>query len=183
VAPRRRWTVISLAAIATAIAVWLGPDDNEVAEIAAPVERAHANSPAAVRPQAISTQLPTRAPIGRQRGDPFATRSWAPPAPAPQQQQQQAAPQPPPNPYRFAGTVHHDGARKVFLILGDGRVVEAKEGQMLEQGFRVKRVSDTQVTLVYEEIPDQPVTIAFTDPGTAAARGASAPPAASPPRQ
>ena len=55
---------------------------------------------------------------------------------------------------------------------------------MLEQGFRVKEVSDTQVTLVYEQIPDQPVVIAFTDPGTAAASGASAPPAASsPPKQ
>jgi len=43
-------------------------------------------------------------------------------------------------------------------------VVEAKEGEMLEQGFRVKEVSDTQVTLVYEQIPDQPVIIAFTDP-------------------
>jgi len=65
--------------------------------------------------------------------------------------------------------------RRVYLILGDGRLVEAKEGEMLEQGFRVKSVSDSAVTLVYEQIPDQPVTVAFTEPNAAAASGASAP--------
>jgi type IV pilus biogenesis protein PilP len=182
VSPRRRWTVIWLAAIATGIAAWVGPDDREGAQVAAPVERAHATAaaPPAARAPTITTQLPTREPIGRQRGDPFATHSWAPPAPPPQQQQQAAA-QVPPNPYRFAGTVHHDGARKVFLMFGDGRVVEAKEGEMLEQGFRVKSVTDRAVTLAYEQLPDQPVTtIAFSDPGSAAASGASAPPAALP---
>jgi hypothetical protein len=177
--------VISSAAIATGIAAWVGPEDKQVAQVAAPVERAHAtpvNVAGASRPQALTTQLPTREPIGRQRGDLFATRSWAPKPAA--SNEPPPKPQPPANPYKFAGTVHHDGHRKVFLILGDGRVVEAKEGEMLEQGFRVKSVSDSAVTLVYEQIPDQPVTIAFTDPGTAAASGASAPPAASsPPKQ
>ena len=126
-----------------------------------------------------------RQEIGQQRGDPFATLTWTPAAKAAAASKEPPPkPQPPANPYKFAGTVDHDGHRKVFLILGDGRVVEAKEGEKLEQGFRVKQVSDTQVTLVYEQIPDQPVTIAFTAPGTAAASGASAPPAASlPPRQ
>jgi hypothetical protein len=189
VTPRRRWAVISLAAIATGIAAWFGPEDKEVAQVAAPVERAHATpaAPAAARPQALGTQLPTRQPIGRQRGDPFAKHSWAPPAPPPQQPQP-AAPQVPPNPYRFAGTLHQGGARKVFLMLGDGRVFEAKEGEMLEQGFRVKSVSDSAVTLVYEQIPELPVTIAtvFGDaprPSPAAAAGASAPPAVQSPRQ
>ena len=159
--PRRRWTVISLAAMATAIAVWLGPDDKDsaVPDIAAPVERDRTQSPAAAaraQQQPLATQLPTRQPIGRQRGDPFSPRSWAPP----QQQQTQptAAPQPPPNPYRFAGTVQHDGKRKVFLMAGN-RVVEAKEGELLEEGFRVKSVTADVVTLIYEHLPDTPVTI------------------------
>jgi hypothetical protein len=189
VTPRRRWTVISLAAMATAIAVWLGPEDNDgqVADIAAPVERdrTQTSSAAARQQPPLSTQLPTRQPIGRQRGDPFSPRSWAPP---PQQPAQQAAaPQPPPNPYRFAGTVQHDGKRKVFLMAGN-RVVEAKEGELLEEGFRVKSVTSDVVTLIYEPIPDTPVTIklAFGEqpaPAPAqAATGASAQPA-SPPKQ
>jgi hypothetical protein len=168
--------VISLAAMATAIAVWLGPedDDSQVADIAAPVERDRAQSPsAAARPQPLATQLPTRQPIGRQRGDPFSARSWAPPQQ--QQTQQAAAPQPPPNPYRFAGTVQHDGKRKVFLMAGN-RVVEAKEGELLEEGFRVKSVTSDVVTLIYEQIPDTPVTIklAFSEtPAPTAAASAA----------
>jgi hypothetical protein len=167
--------VISLAAMATAIAVWLGPEDNDgqVAEIAAPVERDRTQSPSAAAKAPLATQLPTRQPIGRQRGDPFSPRSWAPPQ---QQQAQQAtAPQPPPNPYRFAGTVQHDGKRKVFLMTGN-RVVEAKEGELLEEGFRVKSVTADAVTLIYEQIPDTPVTIklAFSEqPAPTAAAGAA----------
>ena len=175
--PRRRWTVISLAAIATAVAAWLVPEDtDQVAEVAQPVERAQTNTTSASS-KGLGTQLPTREEIGRQRGDPFAPRSWTPP-PKPQAQQAEA-PKPPANPYRFAGTVQQDGVRKVFLLLGD-RVVEAKEGEMLEQGFRVKSVTSDAVTLIYEQIPDHPVTykLAFGEPpGTpAAARGATAEP-------
>jgi hypothetical protein len=177
--------VISLAATATAIAVWLGPEDKDtqVADLAAPVERDRTQSSSATaraQQQPLATQLPTRQPIGRQRGDPFSPRSWAPPPQQQQQAQQPAAPQPPPNPYRFAGTVQHDGKRKVFLMAGN-RVVEAKEGELLEEGFRVKSVTADVVTLIYEQIPDTPVTIklAFAEQpaptaAAAAARGGSA---------
>jgi hypothetical protein len=182
--------VISLAATATAIAVWLGPEDNDgqVADIAAPVERDRtqpSSAAARAQQQPLATQLPRRQPIGRQRGDPFSPRSWAPP---PQQQPQQAAaPQPPPNPYRFAGTVQHDGMRKVFLMAGN-RVVEAKEGELLEEGFRVKSVTADVVTLIHEQIPDTPVTIklAFSEqpaPSPPQASTGGSAPAASPPKQ
>jgi len=186
VTPRRRWTVISLAATATAIAVWLGPEDNDgqVADIAAPVERDRTQSPSATarQQQPLATQLPTRQPIGRQRGDPFSPRSWAPPLQQQQQAQQADAARPPPNPYRFAGTVQHEGVRKVFLMLGDGRVVEAKEGELLEQGFRVKSVTADAVTLIYEQIPDTPVTIklAFGETPPAPAATGGSPPQPSP---
>jgi hypothetical protein len=179
--PRRRWAVISLAAIATGIAAWAGPSDKDVAETAMPVERAHATSatprPAASQP--IDTQLPVRQEIGQQRGDPFATLTWTPKQTAAASKEPPPKPQAPPNPYKFAGTVHHDGVRKVFLMIGD-RVIEAKAGEPLEHGYRVKSIDADAVTLVYEQIPDQPVTIAtvFSDVPPAAASGASAPPAA-----
>ena len=180
--PRRRWALISVAAIGTGIAAFVVPGDKAVTEVAAPVERSHTapTNSSAARLQPVSTQLPTREPIGRQRGDPFATLAWAP-KPAAASKEPSPKPQLPANPYKFAGTVEQGGVRRVYLLLSDGRVVEAKEGEMLEQGFRVKQVSDTQVTLIYEQIPDQPLTIAFTEPSTAAASGASSPPAASSP--
>jgi Tfp pilus assembly protein PilP len=101
----------------------------------------------------------------------FATRSWTP---KPAAAQKPEAPKPPPNPYRFAGTVQHDGARKVFLLLGD-RVFEAKEGEYLEQGFRVQSVTDDAVTLVYVPL-DMPVTMALVFQEAAAAAGATAQP-------
>jgi hypothetical protein len=166
--------VISLAAMATAIAVWLGPEDHDrqVADVAAPVERdrTQTSSPAARPQQPIASQLPTRQPIGRQRGDPFSPRAWAPPQ---QQAQQAAVPQPPPNPYRFAGTVQHEGVRKVFLMAGN-RVVEAKEGELLDEGFRVKSVTSDVVTLIYEQIPDTPVTIKLAFGEQPAPTGAAA---------
>jgi hypothetical protein len=173
--------VISLAATATAVAAWVGPEDKGVAETAMPVERprsASAGSSSFQEP--INTQLPVREEIGNQRGDPFATVTWTAPKPAAgaASREPPAKPQPPANPYKFAGTVDHDGVRKVFLMLGD-RVIEVKQGELLEQGFRVKSVTDSAVTLVYEQIPDQPVTIAtvFPDPAApAAGSGASAPP-------
>jgi hypothetical protein len=173
--------VISITAVGTAVAALVVSEDKEVAEVAAPVARVQnaSTKPGAVPSEPISTQLPTRAPIGRQRGDPFAARSWAPPPPPQQEQLQVEAPRIPPNPYRFAGTVHHNGQRQVYLLLGN-RLVEAKEGEMLEQGYRVKSVTDNAVTLVYEQIPDHPVTVAFTEPAPAAAGGASAAPSVPP---
>ena len=183
--PRRRWAVISVAAIATAIAAWVVSQNKDFAPAALPAERARAAAAAAptsgasrTQAEPLSTQLPVRAPIGRQRGDPFAARSWAPPQQPQQQQQQAEAPRPPPNPYRFAGTVHHQGKRQVYLLLGD-RVFEAKEGERLAHGYKVQSVTADAVTLVYEQMPDQPVTIAtvFGDPPAPAA-GSTAPPPA-----
>lgn len=174
---RWRWSLLSAAAIATAVATFVAPDAGKPVEVAAPVQRSTEATPAVVRQSAPVTDLPRRETIGRQRGDMFATRSWAPPPQ--QQQQQQAAPQPPPNPYRFAGTAHHDGKRKVFLALGD-RIFEAKEGEALEQGFRVQSVTADAVTLVYEPL-STPVTLALVFQDAPAAAGATAP--AKPPAQ
>src|SRR5262245_42837824 len=155
--------------------------------MAAPVERPRGEQVSSGKP--IDTQLPVRQEIGQQRGDPFATLTWTPAAPKPSAAANQPPPkpQPPANPYKFAGIVHHDGVRKVFLIFGE-RVIEVKPGELLEQGFRVKAVTDSAVTLVYEQIPDQPVTIAtvFADPAAStAAAGETAPRPApqNPPKQ
>jgi hypothetical protein len=172
--PRGRWIAIAAAAIATATAVYLVPEGSQLVEAV----------PADKRETLRFPELPKRQPLGRLRADMFASHSVAPPAPPPQPQEQ-VAPTPPPNPYRFAGTLEQGGARKIFLTVNGDRLFEAKEGEVLEQNFRVQTVAANAVTLVYVPL-DTPVTVALVfpqAPATAAAGGSSpagAPPVGSP---
>src|SRR6267143_1093478 len=94
--------------------------------------------------------LPSRDAIGKPRGELFGFRSWAPsqpvvragPAAAP------AAPAPPPMPYRIAGQVVHDGTARVVLARDD-RVLTVREGEMLDDDYRVESIKADGVTLVY----------------------------------
>jgi hypothetical protein len=104
--------------------------------------------------------LPSRETIGKPKGELFGSRSWEPPArprpaakaaavaAAPVEPEPVAAPAPPPNPYRVAGQVVHDGTAQVVLAKGD-RVVTVREGQVLEDGYRVEAIKPDGVTLVY----------------------------------
>ena len=103
--------------------------------------------------------LPAREAIGKPRGEPFGARSWAAEAaeaaaPVP------VAPKPvaPPVPYRIAGQVKHDGV--VGLVLArDDRVIMVREGDRLDDVYRVESIKPDAVTLVYlpldmrEELP------------------------------
>lgn len=176
--PRRRWTFIALAAIGTGAATYFAPGSDRAAEIAAPVEAAHATP--ASHASALGELGKARA-LRRQRGDLFAPHSWAPPPapPKPPEVPQEAAPQPPPNPYRFAGTVEYGGTRKVLLTRSGERVFEVKAGEVLEPGFRVQTVSAHEVTLLYEPL-NAPLSVAlvFQEALPPAAAGSSAPPTA-----
>ena len=55
--------------------------------------------------------------------------------------------------------LEYGGSRKVLLTRAD-RIFEVKEGEMLEQGFRVQAVTPQAVTLLYEPL-DAPVTVAL----------------------
>ena len=134
--------------------------------------------------------LPSRDAIGKPRGELFGFRSWAPaqpvvragPAAAP------AAPVPPPMPYRIAGQVVHDGTARVVLARDD-RVLTVREGEMLDDDYRVESIKADGVTLVYlplgvrEQLPvtaalklDTPaVATASSAPETSSAAGGSRP--------
>jgi hypothetical protein len=134
--------------------------------------------------------LPSRDAIGKPRGELFGFRSWAPsrpvvragPAAAP------AAPMPPPMPYRIAGQVVHDGTARVVLARDD-RVLTVREGEMLDDNYRVESIKADGVTLVYlplgvrEQLPvtaalklDTPaVATASAAPETSSAAGGSRP--------
>jgi hypothetical protein len=126
--------------------------------------------------------LPSRDAIGKPRGELFGFRSWASsrpvvraaPAAAP------AAPVPPPMPYRVAGQVVHDGTARVVLARDD-RVLTVREGEMLDDDYRVESIKADGVTLVYlplgvrEQLPvtaalklDTPAAVATASAASAA---------------
>jgi hypothetical protein len=93
--------------------------------------------------------LPSRQTIGKPRGEPFGARSWAPPAPV-RRQVVEAPPKPvaPPLPYRIAGQVTYDGGMQVVLARED-RVFTVREGEMLDNVYRIESITPDAVTFVY----------------------------------
>lgn len=144
------WVVVAGGAAAAA-AAWL--PDAPPGEVVQPVRPEARNES---RPdQGRFAALPEREGIGRQKGELFGSRDWAPPRapkkPAPSKPEAAAPPPPPappPMPYRVAGQVVHDGTAQVVLAKGD-RVITVREGQQLEDGYRVESIRGDGVTLVY----------------------------------
>ncbi len=93
--------------------------------------------------------LPSRQAIGKSRGEPFGARSWTPPA-AKGPKLVVAPPKPvaPPLPYRIAGQVTHDGVMQVVLARDD-RVFTVREGETLDNVYRVESITPDAVTFVY----------------------------------
>jgi hypothetical protein len=93
--------------------------------------------------------LPSRQAIGQARGEPFGARSWTPAAPA-RSKVVEAPPKPvaPPLPYRIAGQVSHDGVMQVVLARDD-RVFTVREGESLDNLYRIESITPDAVTFVY----------------------------------
>jgi hypothetical protein len=131
--------------------------------------------------------LAARKPLPPLRTNPFAARvEQAPAAPsAPQPDSSPPGPQLPPMPYRFAGKVVYGGKSRVALTAGD-RIYLVVEGDTVEGGYIVRRISPDKVTLVYtplgidQELADvaeanPPVPAAIAAPVRIAAEIAAAP--------
>jgi hypothetical protein len=126
--------------------------------------------------------LPSRDAIGKPRGELFGFRSWAPSRPVVRAAPVAApAAAPPPMPYRIAGQVVHDGTARVVLARDD-RVLTVREGEMLDDDYRVESIKADGVTLVYLPLgvrEQLPVTAAMKL-DTPAIATASAVPASTP---
>ena len=93
--------------------------------------------------------LPSREAIGKARGEPFGPRSWASVAPAgPKVVVAPPKPVAPPLPYRIAGQVTHDGVMQVVLARDD-RVFTVREGETLDNTYRIESITPDAVTFVY----------------------------------
>jgi len=132
--------------------------------------------------------LPSRQGIGKPRGEPFAPRSWTP-VTSPLRKVAVAPPVAPPLPYRVAGQVTYDGGMRVVLARDD-RVFTVREGETLDNLYRIESIRPDAVTFVYLPLderqqvavvglrlematPAAPMTSANAAPATPAAAGAT----------
>jgi hypothetical protein len=174
------------AAVATAAASLVLPSAQELAPAQAAAPMHAAQAPADARFAA----LPAREGLGKAVGEPFGSRSWAPRVSVPSQPAvlpPAPPPAPPPMPYRIAGQVLQDGHTYVVLVRGDRVVFNVREGQTLEDGYRVESIRADGVTLVYlpldvrEHLAAAPTVLRVRPGGAVAASPQpSAPPVASP---
>lgn len=158
---RQRWMVLGGLLTATlAAAGWLGEEDAEPAAPSTRVARVETRRPATQQePVQVNVDklkgrnlgAPVRDPFDvparpRQKPKPAAPApvvvapSPSPPPPAP--------PSAPPLPFVYMGKLENGGATTVFLIQGDRNLV-VKEGEVIDQTYRVDRVTSTDITLVY----------------------------------
>jgi len=115
-----------------------------------PVSRVSSAAPSAqAAPEERFAALPSRQAIGKARGEPFGARSWTPAAPS-RPKVLEAPPKPvaPPLPYRIAGQVSHDGVMQVVLARDD-RVFTVREGETLDNVYRIESITPDAVTFVY----------------------------------
>jgi hypothetical protein len=112
--------------------------------------------------------LPERETIGKPAGELFVPQSWRP-KPPPAKRRASVAPPPPPNPtppampYRVAGKIVHEDRSQIVLAKGNA-VFMVREGDTLEDGYRVVAIGRDHVTLLYLPLGVQetlPMTLTF----------------------
>ena len=121
------------------------------APVAAQKPAAPRETPAATPGQsAAGPTLPERSGLGEATSPLFSSQSWEPPPPKVKPGPPAPPPKPvaPPLPYTFAGRMLQDGTVYVFLARGDS-VITAKQGDVIDNTWRVDSITESQVTLEY----------------------------------
>jgi hypothetical protein len=112
--------------------------------------------------------LPERETIGKPAGELFLPQSWRP-KPPPAKRRASVAPPPPPEPappampYRVAGKIVHEDRPQIVLAKGNA-VFTVREGDTLEDGYRVVAIGRDHLTLLYLPLGVQetlPMTFTF----------------------
>jgi hypothetical protein len=148
-AQQRRSRLLGAALVATlALAAWVGSHD-ETPDTRAPRSAPASTAAHGSRPPLALVFDPATLPARRAafrpaREDPFAPKSWAPPAPA----QAQRAPVAPPLPYRYFGRMTEDGRTLVFLQRGE-RTYTVSPGDVLDGQYRVDAIKPDGVLFTY----------------------------------
>lgn len=155
---RRRWALLSLALAGTLAAIFYPADGEggwtaDTADTASP-SPASARVKVARKADAVSDTAAQPAWVAA-GADPFSSKGWqpepvAPPpaalgaAPAPVAAIDLTPPPPPPLPFKFVGQMN-DGADQVIYLSSGDQVVLARQGDVLDGGYKVSSISPTQI--------------------------------------
>lgn len=154
-----RWTILGPAFLAALALVVFSDPPQETVDVAQPVSAARitaAHAPAATRPdeaprnagwrridRAVLYPLRSADAVGQ---DLFAGRQWITAAAAPAEPA--SAPSVPDFPFSYAGKKWDAGRWEVFLTRGDETLI-VKEGDVVEPGYRVAKISPPEMSVVY----------------------------------
>lgn len=157
----RRFALAVAAAATLAAAGWVsGPREGEAVVDAVP------GQPRTVAPQSVAPErAPPSAPEEAARrsfpqpgADPFAVRSWAPPA-----VRKPAAATAPPLPYAYFGRMFEDGKPRVFLQRGE-RTYTVAVGDIVDTQYRIEDIGPRAVVITYLPLGQRQVLHTGSDP-------------------
>jgi hypothetical protein len=147
--------LLSLAFAGTLVAIFYTPDgegDGTAETVTKP--RTPARAALALKVDAIAATAAAAQPGWIAAvADPFATKGWQPPppvvpptvaAPAPVAMVDLTPPPPPPLPFKFVGQMN-DGTDLVIYLSSGDQVVLARQGDVLDGGYKVSAISPTQI--------------------------------------
>lgn len=92
-----------------------------------------------------------RGASGATGSDPFAPRSFAPPAPvrrAAAAPVEAAPPSAPPLPFVYAGKLVQDGRTEIFVLRGE-ELISIAPGQSIDAEYRVDAIGESQIAFTY----------------------------------
>jgi hypothetical protein len=184
----RKAVLLSLVAAAAAAAALAQLDGSRTPTSDAASRDVSRPSVAATEPSRLAA-LPQREPIGAPQGQLFGPRSWAS-EPSPAAKAAAAAPvvekpSAPPLPYRFGGQVVQEDGMRVVLLKGE-RVYEVREGETLEDGYRLDAIQPRGLSFTYvplgakQELAVSGAALEIPGPRVAQAPARSVEPAAAP---
>lgn len=150
--PWHRRALLGAAAAVAFIAAVAGEGQRgEPAEAYAAVPQA-APPPAPPMPRVEFERLERARHADVKVGSAFGPTSWfvAPPPPPPKPVVHAPPPAPvaPPMPFAFLGRYEEDGARVILLVKGD-RIYTVSEGEVIENTYRVERLTGSQLEMTY----------------------------------
>lgn len=152
---RREWALLGLAAVVVGLSLSLAQGQRTetavveavLARPAAPAQRQSVDRTTAGD---LDVRRLRRAAAASEPGNAFSSRSWYVPPPPPPPPPKVAPPPPsaPPLPFVYLGRYVEDGVPTFFLARGD-RVLTVKEGDIVENLYRVDAVEGARMTLTY----------------------------------
>lgn len=169
-----RWSLIALAGVGVGAAtLWAPEESSSAGSSRSALLEPFAGAPADRRaPSSPPLALPQRQGMRGARADLFAPPPVPPPPSAAASASAAAPPAAPPNPYRLAGTARF-GEKLVILLARGDALVEAKQGEPLDDLYKVRSATAESVALVYAPLGIEQLVEAGPAPDSAGAAPAA----------